>query len=117
MESSNVNKRKKMAEKLVIQTFRVVTQLRACRRAVPARYRKASESKTTPVKANKTKMSSAKTMIGTAEVKSKNEEQKLNTRTDTGNRRVLSGIQKTRNSRSSGDASDIDGSAPTVPCS
>ena len=69
MESSNVNKRKKMAEKLVIQTFRLETQRRACRRAVPARYRKASESKTTPAKANKTKMSSAKTMIGTAEVK------------------------------------------------
>src|SRR5205814_7254262 len=66
-ESSNVNERKKTAEKLVIHTFRLATQRRACRRAVPARYRRASESKITPANASSTKSNSAKRMIGTAD--------------------------------------------------
>src|SRR5206468_4978014 len=36
-ESSKVKERKKTAEKLVTHTFRLATQRRACRRAVPAR--------------------------------------------------------------------------------
>src|SRR5438094_9960102 len=66
-ESSRVKERKKTAEKLVTHTFRLAAQRRACRRAVPARQRKARESKTMPANASRTKTSSAKRMIGTAD--------------------------------------------------